>query len=195
MLKMPIGKVLSKNELVAGYSRMIEDRFNAGWSCDLLTVLFKRLNGFQSTPADQMKDQVQKLYRTFVTRVNRKPKKSPTENLPLLIGALDLPVYKKDRTTAPPVLLNDGLHFHGLIMVPPHSRLQESVVEHFAVHDDLYAGDTTGIDRIDVRSITHSRKYVLDYVFKTIGNHRLTYDDAIVVLPRSRTELPDHSIS
>ena len=34
------------------------------------------------------------------------------------VGAVDLPFYKRDRTSAPTVLCNGGLHFHGLMLMP-----------------------------------------------------------------------------
>ena len=168
---------------------MIEDRTQAGWSSDLVTILFNRMNGSKSGLISQMRDQIQRVYSTLVTRVHRKPKTTPTDQLPLIIGAFDLPVYKKDRTSAPMVSVNEGLHFHGVLMVPPNSRLKETVPDHFATNTNLYRGSSSGVGRIDVRPIIHSQGYVLDYVLKTIGNHGLSYDDAIVVLPRARAEL------
>lgn len=175
--------------LTTGYSQMIEDRTQAGWSSDLVTILFDRMNGSQSGLISQMRGQIQRVYSTLVTRVHRKPKTAPTDQLPLVIGAFDLPVYKKDRTSAPMVYLNEGLHFHGVLMVPPNSRLKEDVADHFATNSKLYRGNSCGVGRIDVRPIIHNQGYVLDYVLKTIGNHGLSYDDAIVVLPRARAEL------
>lgn len=181
----------SKVLLTSGYSEIIEDRFNAGWSCDLLTVLFNRMTGSQPILIDQMKDQVHRIYSTLATRVNRKPRQASSDELPLLIGALDLPVYKKDRTSAPTIVFNDGLHFHGILMVPPNSRLKTGVGDHFSSNADLYSGASSRVARIDVRTITHSREHVMDYVLKTIKNKGLSYDDAMIVLPRSKAELGD----
>ncbi len=188
----PQNPKLLKASLTTGFSEIIQDRIDAGYSCDLVTILFNQMNGSQPKLIDQMRDQIQQVYSTFVTRVNRKPRAVPNHQLPLLIGALDLPVYKKDRASAPSVLLNGGLHFHGALMVPPNSRLKDEVANHFATKFDLYGGHSTGIARIDIRPVTHDRVKVLDYILKTIGNGRLSYDDAIVVLPRSRTELSVH---
>jgi hypothetical protein len=42
---------------------------------------------------------------------------------------------------------------------------------------------------IDVRPVVSDRGRVVDYVLKTVLAGRLSYDDAVVVLPRSRREL------
>ena len=65
--------------------------------------------------------------------------------------AADLPVYKRDRSSSPAVLCNGGLHFHAVLLVPPRSRLNGSVEEHFRSSRDLYRGSAEG-DRHHPRS-------------------------------------------
>ena len=43
--------------------------------------------------------------------------------------------------------------------------------------------------RIDVRPVVGDHERVVDYVLKTVLNGRLSYDEAVLVLPRSRDEL------
>jgi hypothetical protein len=140
-----------------------------------------------------MRDGVQRVYSTLVTRVHRRPKTASAHDLPVLLGAIDLPVYKRDRSSAPKVYGNGGLHFHGILLVPPVSRLKDSVADHFGANMNLYAGQT--IRRIDVRSVVGNHRRVVDYVLKTVLNGQLTYDDAMLVLPRARGELKDSDIS
>jgi hypothetical protein len=42
---------------------------------------------------------------------------------------------------------------------------------------------------IDVRPVVGDHGRVVDYVLKTVLNGRLSYDEAVLVLPRSRGEL------
>jgi hypothetical protein len=136
-----------------------------------------------------MKDEVQRVYSTLLTRVHRKPRTASTDELPLLIGVMDLPVYKRDRASGPMVLCNGGLHVHALMLMPPASRLKESLADHFRDKPDLYAGSGRSIQRIDVRPVVSDHGRVVDYVLKTVLNGRLSYDEAVLVLPRSRGEL------
>src|ERR1700678_4433239 len=81
------------------------------------------------------------------------------------------------------VLCNGGLHVHALM--PPASRLKESLADHFREKRDLYAGSGRPALRIDVRPVVEDHRRVVDYVLKTVLNGRLN-DDAVLVLPRSR---------
>src|SRR2546428_3715729 len=96
-----------------------------GWSCYLVTVLFSQLPGSRSTIVSRMKQEVQRVYSTLITRGHRKPRTASPDELPILIGAVDLPAYKSDRSSAPLVRCNGGLHFHALILMPDRSRLRE----------------------------------------------------------------------
>jgi hypothetical protein len=136
-----------------------------------------------------MKDEVQRVYSTLLTRVHRKPRTARTDELLVLVGAVDLPVYKRDQSSAPQDFCNGGLHFHALVLLPPASRLKGSLPDHFDGNRDLYAGSGGSIQRIDVRPVVEDHGRVVDYVLKTVLNGRLSYDEAVLVLPRARVEL------
>lgn len=74
-------------------------------------------------------------------------------------------------------------------MVPPNSRLKGSLVDHFAANADRYAGPNKHVANVHVVPITHDIRYVADYVFKTVTRRRLPDEDAVLVLPRARSEL------
>jgi hypothetical protein len=140
---------------------------------------------------DEMKDQVERLYSVLVTRVTRRPKYARIDDLPILIGAIDLPVQKNKPTSAPLVRTNEGLHFHAILLIPRRSRLKESIAEHFERHSARYTGSGTRIQRIHIKPVIENHARAVDYVLKTITKGRLSYDDAMVILPRARQELRD----
>jgi hypothetical protein len=175
--------------LVDGFSKLVADRVHEGWSCDLATFLFNELPGPRDVVIGRMRDEVERVYSTLVTRVHRKPKTAPTNELPVFIGAADFPVYKRDRSAIPEVFCNGGLHVHVLVLIPPGSRLKGSLADHFDEKRDLYIGSGSSIQRIHVEPVIRAEARVVDYVFKTIRNSRLSYDEAVIVLPRARAEL------
>jgi hypothetical protein len=136
-----------------------------------------------------MKDEVHRVYSTLLTRVHRKPRTASPDELPVLIGVLDLPVHKHNKLSGRMVLCNGGLHVHALMLMPPASRLKESLADHFRDKRELYAGSGSSVQRIDVRPVVDNHERVVDYVLKTILNGRLSYDEAVLVLPKTRGEL------
>jgi hypothetical protein len=176
-------------DLVQGYTELVTDRIKDGWSSYLLTFLFQHLPGSRPAVIDRMKDEIQRVYLTFVTRVHRKPRTVSPDELPLLIAAADLPVFKRNRTSSPMVLCNGGLHFHALLLVPPISRLKDSVEEHFRDQRGLYLRASDGMSDLHVRPVTHDYGRVVDYVFKTLLRRRISYDDGMLLLPRATREL------
>src|SRR3984957_13297333 len=140
----------AKAALVDGYTQLVTDRVRAGWSCSLVTFLFSQLPGPRTAVINRMKDEVHRVYATLLTRVHRKPRTASTDELPVLIGAMDLPVYKRDKASGPMVLCNGGLHVHALMLIPPTSRLKGSVTDHFRENGELYPGWGSSTPRTDV---------------------------------------------
>ncbi|MCS3687515.1 hypothetical protein ABIF07_005458 [Bradyrhizobium elkanii] len=180
---------LPKPDWLRGYAQLVTDRVSEGWSCYMVTILFSQLPGSRQAILHRMRDEVARVYSTLVTDVHRKPKNARPGQLPVLIGAFDLPVYKVDRSNAPPVRCNGGLHLHTLVLIPPSARLKGSLVDYFQDKQDLYVRLDKPIQRIHVQPIVDGHDRVVDYMFKNVLRRRLSYDDALVVLPRSRTEL------
>lgn len=83
-------------QLVDGYAQLVIDRVDCGWSCHLMTFPFSQLPGPRGAVIQAMKDELQRVYSTFVTRTNRKPRTASPDELPILIGTADLQVYKRD---------------------------------------------------------------------------------------------------
>jgi hypothetical protein len=176
-------------QLVDGYTQLVIDRMSDGWSCHLMTFPFAQLPGPRGAVIQAMKDELQRVYSTFVTRTHRKPRIASPDELPVLIAAADLQVYKRDPTSSPLVLCNGGLHFHALLMVPSDNRLKVPVDEHFRDYQDMYVGERRLITTLDIRPVDETPAHAVDYVFKTILRGRVSYDDGILLLPRTRDEL------
>ncbi len=176
--------------LIAGYADLVGSRIKDGWSGSILTFLFNQLPTVHRSIL--MSDEIQRVDATFITRVVRAPTRpSRLDRLPVLIGSLDLPVFKhrRDASTGEPGV-NGGLHAHAILLVPPRSRLRCSVADHFRDNDLLYRPvGRSRIARIHVRPIDHDPVRVTGYVFKAVANRRLDYDDAVFVLPRALSEL------
>lgn len=186
-------------DVVAGYGELAAQRVADGWMPSLVTLLFSPVPGRPEAVLAQMFNEAERDYRTFITRVARRPLSPRSQDsLPVLIIAPDLPVGKTGKPLAD-VAVNDGLHLHGVLLVPPRSRLPLPVDEHFRQNQVLYLESSSkpdGLDgprpsrlvRIDVRPIDGPVEPVVTYALKSVARHRFTPDD-VLVLPRALAEV------
>ena len=177
------------DQMINGLADLVRQRVNAGFEPSLLTFMFARLPGSPTAVVGQMRDEATCVYSTLITRVVRDPRRFAA-SLPIMIAAPDMPVSRLNKQTIDSIALNGGSHMHAVVLVPPASRLQMTAEEHFLLNQDLYLGDRSRIDRIDVRPVTHSPELVIDYVLKAVRRGGFAYDD-ILILPRAVSELPD----
>jgi hypothetical protein len=178
-------------DLIGGYTELIEQRVQHGYRPYLITFMFNQLPGSPSAVIKQMQDEVERVYATLVTRVVRKPRSPQSaDRLPVFVGFADLPVAKREKKQLQEVALNGGLHYHGILLMPAQSRLRTGLPFHFMKYRRLYLRDRSRLDRLHVRPIDTDTGYVMRYALKALENGRLPYDNCILVLPKSITELP-----
>jgi hypothetical protein len=177
-------------DLISGYAKLADDLIDQGLTAHLMTFMYAPLSGSFKALLIQMRREIESVYKRFLTRVVRKPRSlTSRDRLPILIAAADLPGFRSRRSPLGFVLVNDGIHFHALLFIPPSSRLRESADEHFVRNQRGYVGDRSRIDRIDVRPIKSNPDRVVSYVMKTLRSGRLDYDEAVLILPRAVSEL------
>jgi hypothetical protein len=174
---------------LAEFAHLVTHRLDNGWSGYMVTVMFSNIRGTRPRVLQGMKDEIARLYSILVTDVHRKPRTAPTDELPVLLGALDLPVVKRRRMVGTQPSYNDGLHFHGLILLPPTSRLKQDLTEYFRDKRGLYVRADKPVERIHVQRIDRDPARTTEYVLKTIRRGRISYDEGFLVFPRVRSEL------
>jgi len=177
-------------ELIKAYSQWIQQYIdNYGWNPFLMTFMFKPLKGRQEAIMQQMNDEVDRVYSTFITRVVRKPNSVYQRYLysrPLLIAVPDRPVAKHAKQRLKDVTINDGRHMHGILVVPWDCRLKQDVVSHFDKFRQLYVKNR--LLRINIKPIDCDLGGVVDYAFKSIKNRKFDCDD-VLIFPKAEAEL------
>jgi hypothetical protein len=161
-------------QLIAGYSKLIQERIDHGFDGYFLSFMFKPLAGPPKTRLIQMNDEVQRVYSTFVTRVVRNPRSEVNKaSLPFLITVPDRPTFKRNNQKISDLKINNGLHLHGILCVPGTSRLRVDVPTHFKTKEAVYVKNR--LLRIDVTPIYSAD--VVDYAFKSLKKGNATPDD------------------
>jgi hypothetical protein len=178
-----------KLALIHHYGHWVQQQIDDGWDAYLFSFMFSQLPGSLETKAQQMEREVVRWYGRLATRTVRKPR-SPqwAPLLPKGIFVPDLPVFKKSKQDLRDVVINDGLHMHGIVVATRLTRISEPLDVHFAERLEEYL--TGNLRHIDVEHITHMAKYVTGYGMK--GLKRPTFSpDNILILPKTLGELPD----
>lgn len=176
--------------IVDAYKHMVLVRLAQGWEAYLLTFMFNQLPGPRSAVAREMDAAVEHIYGKMSTRVVRNPRSGNAHcGLPLWLIAPDFPVPKKaTRDALVDVAPNNGEHRQGIGLMPPNSRMKETLVEHVETHQALYAGAGRAVARFRADAITRDPEYVCDYAMKSVLRKRVGQDE-IIVLPPSTSEI------
>ena len=173
---------------IKAFEKMIERRIERdGWNGYLVSFMFNPVPGATKTKLDIMGEALFRFYATFLTRVVRNPNSIfQLSQRPLFIAVPDYPVPKHRKHKLSEVTINDGLHVHGLLVVPWDSRLKEDVITHLQKHDALYR--KAPLRRIDVQLIENRLGFVVDYAFKSVKKGRVSWGD-VILFPKSNWEL------
>jgi hypothetical protein len=175
--------------LMEAYGHWIHDHMDQGWDAYLFTFEFNQLPGPSPERMRLMKEYLFRWYGRLATRIVRTPR-SP-KSMPFLPKAIlvpDYPVPKHKKKTLMEVSVNDGLHFHGLVLATRiGTRLQETLDVHMKLRGPTY--HTAELHHISVRPITHDPEYVTEYGMKALKRGRFSQDD-VLIFPRTVSELP-----
>jgi hypothetical protein len=137
-----------------------------------------------------MLDEADRVYNTLIRHCVRDTR-SPTQRkkLPIALFALDNKVGSLKRSRSIRAHnANDGLHVHGVVLIPIDSRLRQHWADHVAVNVKYYVRSDRPLSHIDVRPISSAADEATDYVLKSL-KLKLPDDHNFILLPKSRSEI------
>lgn len=173
---------------IIGYTTLVKQYLDRGFHGYLMTMMFNQLSGNERQKNHQMQVVIEGVFASLLTRITRRPWISSAAN-PILIGCPDWPVWKYSKITLSEVRTNDGLHYHGVLIVPVQSRLKIPVHQHFDENRDYYLRHGI-LRRIDVRPFIHTdATNVVDYALKGLKTGRLPDDENLLILPKTHREI------
>jgi hypothetical protein len=175
-------------EIVQAYGGWIQEHLELGWNGYLVTFMFRNISGSNEVRIQQMHREIIEFYQKLVTRAVRKPRSEKWVHLlPKGIFFPDVPGYRSSAYSIPEVSINDGIHFHGIMVATQEARLKEPLHLHLLRKRKLYVGHN--IYRIDAQRITSQAAFVTDYGGKAIKRRRFSTDH-VLLLPKTLSELP-----
>ena len=176
--------------LVSAYDELVATHINQGWDAYFLNFMFNQISASVSRRMDVMEYEVGRVHDILTRHVLRWPDRDIWQDLrPKFIGSPDLPVYKHEKELVRNLVVNNGLHYNVLAIVPPtkrklesrimeravfgrQSRLLVSIDKHLRIKQRLYLNDV--LSRIHATPIT--RGTMADYTLKAFKNGRIEYD-------------------
>jgi hypothetical protein len=178
-----------KIKIIQEYTNFVQRYIDKGWKPYIITFMFTNLPGGMEAILSQMEDEVMRVYSTFITRVVRNPRSALFKDaLPILLGCPDRPVRKNKKSTVDDVKINDGLHVHGILIVPKQSRLSHGAKKHFRLNERFYVNEHHRIERIHLKRIKFTPEEATKYALKGLKRGWVNYE-RIIVLPRAKSEL------
>src|SRR6202048_3164779 len=131
-------------KLQSTYSNWVHEILNNVWNEKLwngfqVTFMFHHIPGTFERKCVVMEDEIDRVYRTLVPQVERSPR-SPARSrrVPILIAFPDYSQHWIKFADMPDVTINDGLHFHGNILVHTESRLKIGLDIYMQEHQERY---------------------------------------------------------
>jgi hypothetical protein len=183
-------------KLQSAYSNWVHEILNGVWDKKLwngfqVTFMFNHIPGTFERKCLVMENEIDRVYRTLVPRVERFPR-SPagSKRLPILIAFPDYPQQWIKSADLLDVTINDGLHFHGIMLVNVDSRLKVRLDMHFREHYARYVRPGDILRRIYIQPIDDpTAKRATGYALKSL-EWSIPDTDRIFIRPRTVSELP-----
>jgi len=167
------------SNIIGAYGEWFKQHLDLGWDGYFITIMFHNIIGSIETRVQVMKKEIYKLYGRVATRTVRNPRSgSRVHLLPKAIFVPDVPAYKQSKYNLRDVTVNDGIHFHGVMVVNKQARFKEPL-HLFMTDPRFYVG--TKICRVHVEPITSEVVFVTDYAGKAIKRERFPIDDVLVL--------------
>ena len=186
-----------KYDYAAWIEQILEARRDGQiWNGYIVTFMFHHIPGPFDHKCSVMENEIERVYATLVRHVvhdSRSP--SQRKKLPILYAFPDYPRKKMDPFRWEDVTINDGLHYHGIILIPIDTRLKmgldmfinEEKNEKTYRHLVKFGGP---LRRIHIKPVDRTPRKVAGYAFKSI-EWRIPDSNRMLILPKALSELPD----
>jgi hypothetical protein len=179
-----------KSELANWVDQILNSEWDEKlWCGSQVTFMFNHIPGGFDRKCTVMEDEIDRIYSTLVPQVERHPSTpAGSRRVPILIA---FPDYSTQRGSGDwsDVTINDGLHYHGDILIHIESRLRVRLDTHIKDQYRHYVRSGDIVRRIDVRPIDEkTAKRVTGYGLKAL-EWRIPDTDRLLVLPKALSEL------
>jgi hypothetical protein len=109
--------------IVSAFSKLIREEIEVGRMPYYLSFMFNHIPRGPLSKLDVMTSEVTRVHHILTRHTVRKPHADCWRRLrPVFIGCHDLPVWKHTKASIRDFVVNDGLHFNAVALMPPPAR-------------------------------------------------------------------------
>jgi hypothetical protein len=174
--------------LLQAYGNWVRGHMDRGWHGYFLSFMFSQIPGSDASRLLEMKKHLGWFYgRLAKASVPKASSSEWSEFLPKIVLAPDLPVPKRSKVRLRDVTINDGLHWHGLMVVNPLAPKLPGPLD-LHIRQNLGKYLVGRIRTIGATPITYTPEFITGYGLKALKSRFST--DEIVIFPRAVSELP-----
>src|SRR6266404_8401119 len=117
------GRNRAYRPIIEAFDEWINHMRGNHWSPYYLNFMFGELPTRIRAKKEIMRNEVERVYATLVTREVRRPLSVQSQgDMPRFFGCPDYPVPKRDKRSRRLVVANEGMHFNGILMISHFGR-------------------------------------------------------------------------
>jgi len=151
----------------------------------LVSITFRNIHGGLAQKKYIIDKFIEAFYdycSSYMIRSDKKYSKKP-----ILIGALDKPVFKYNKNKLHSCNTNDGLHFHCTLLIPTVTKKKPFEIKYY-MRRFLKTNDGKIAQDIDIKEIHYNIREVTSYVLKNVNFIGNDPSDNLFLLPKSISE-------
>jgi hypothetical protein len=165
---------------------------NEQWKGYFVSFMFNHIPGSIDQKYMIMEDEIDRIYATLVRHAVRDGRsKRQRERLPILCAFPDYPGTGGFRFEPEDVKINDGLHYHGIILIRTDTRLGMGLKPFIQFSNRYFVKPGKPLRRLWIGQIQRrAPEKAVNYALKAI-EWRIPDSNRMVIRPLARSELPD----
>jgi hypothetical protein len=161
------------------------------WNGYIVTFMFNHIPGAYDHKCCVMEEAIEQVYATLIRHVVHDPRsQSERKKLPKLYAFPDYPRQKMEPFRWEDITINDGLHYHGIVLIRIDTRLKVGLDKYVKQNHRHFVKSGGPLRRIHIEPIDRTPRKAVDYVLKSI-EWRIPDSNQMLILPKAVSELPD----
>ena len=159
-----------KSNYGAWIEQILKGKFDGQiWNGYIVTFMFNHIPGAYDPKCLVMGNAIERVYATLINHVVRDPRsQSERKKLPMLYAFPDYPRQKMEPFRREDITVNDGLHYHGIVLIRIDTRLKVGLDMYIKQNYQHFVRFGGPLRRIHIEPVDRTPRKAVDYVLKSI---------------------------